>query len=62
MPVILVTGAARRVGAEIARTLHAAGACVAIHYHTAADEAKALAALLNGQRADSAAAFPANLA
>lgn len=61
MPVILVTGAARRVGAEIARTLHAAGACVAIHYHTAADEAKALAALLNGQRTDSAAAFPANL-
>ena len=28
-PVMLVTGAARRVGAEIARTLHAAGAMVA---------------------------------
>jgi pteridine reductase len=33
-PVVLVTGAGRRVGAEIARTLHAAGANVAIHYRS----------------------------
>jgi pteridine reductase len=29
--VVLITGGARRVGAEIARTLHAAGANVMIH-------------------------------
>ena len=46
-PVILITGAARRVGAEIARTLHAAGARVAIHYRASAAEAEALAAELN---------------
>lgn len=59
--VILVTGAARRVGAEIARTLHAAGACVAIHYRASASEANALAAALNAARANSAAAFAADL-
>jgi pteridine reductase len=60
-PVILITGAARRVGAEIARTLHAAGACVAIHYRSSAHEAETLAAELNAARADSAAAFKADL-
>jgi pteridine reductase len=60
-PVILVTGAARRVGAEIARTLHAAGACVAIHYRASAAEADRLAAELNAVRAGSAAAFAADL-
>ena len=29
--VVLLTGAARRIGAVIARTLHAAGATVVIH-------------------------------
>jgi len=60
-PVILVTGAARRVGAEIARTLHAAGARVAIHYRSSAQDAEALAASLNAIRADSAATFAADL-
>ncbi len=60
-PVVLVTGAARRVGAEIARTLHAAGARVAIHYRTSTTEAAVLAAGLNATRADSAAAFGADL-
>jgi pteridine reductase len=60
-PVILITGAARRVGAAIARTLHAAGACVAIHYRSSAHEAELLAAELNAVRADSAAAFKADL-
>jgi pteridine reductase len=60
-PVILVTGAARRVGAEIARALHAAGAGVAIHYRGSAREAATLAAELNALRADSAAAFKADL-
>ncbi|MCX7145903.1 MAG: pteridine reductase [Sulfuritalea sp.] len=60
-PVVLVTGAARRVGAEIARTLHAAGACVAIHYRSSAAEAEALATALNQARPGSAAAFAADL-
>ena len=52
--VVLVTGGARRIGAEIVRTLHGAGARVAIHYRSAATEAQGLAATLNQQRADSA--------
>ena len=38
---VLITGAARRVGATIARTLHAAGANLVIHYRGSAAEAKA---------------------
>lgn len=53
-PVILVTGAARRVGAEIARELHTAGARVALHYRNSADDAEQLAVELNALRADSA--------
>jgi len=53
-PVILVTGAARRVGAEIARTLHATGAHVVLHYRNSAAEAHALADELDGVRAGSA--------
>ncbi|RLJ68113.1 pteridine reductase [Sulfurisoma sediminicola] len=60
-PVILITGAGRRVGAEIARTLHAAGARVAIHYRSSAAAAEVLAAELNSVRADSAAVFSADL-
>ena len=50
----LVTGAAKRIGAVIARTLHAAGANVAIHYNRSATEAEQLAAELNRRRAKSA--------
>lgn len=53
-PVILVTGAARRVGAEIARTLHAGGARIALHYRTSRAEAEALAASFNATRPGSA--------
>jgi pteridine reductase len=60
-PVVLVTGAARRVGAEIARTLHAAGACVMLHYRTSGAEATALAAELDGVRPAAAASAQANL-
>ncbi len=64
-PVVLITGAARRVGAEIARTLHAAGACVAIHYRSSAADAATLAAELKAARpgvaGDSAAVFAADL-
>jgi pteridine reductase len=50
----LVTGAARRVGAAIARALHEAGASVVLHYRSSAEEATALAEDLNGVRAGSA--------
>jgi len=57
----LITGAARRIGATIAARIQAEGARVAIHYRGSADEAEALVARLNAARADSAAAFQADL-
>ena len=59
--VALVTGAARRVGAAIARRLHAAGASVAIHYRGAEDDAARLEAELNALRAASALRVAAEL-
>jgi len=59
--VALITGAARRIGAAIARTLHAQGADVAIHYRGSEAAANAVAADLNAMRADSAATFAADL-
>ena len=59
--VVLVTGSARRVGAAIARRLHAAGALLALHYRGAQAEAEALADELNGSRPGSAAIFQADL-
>src|ERR1700731_2304488 len=50
----LITGAARRVGASIARTLHAAGADVVLHYRSSADDAAALMSELNDSRPGSA--------
>ena len=40
---VLITGAARGIGAAAARTFAAAGYAVAIHYHTSESEALALA-------------------
>jgi pteridine reductase len=57
----LVTGAAARIGAEIARTLHQHGCNLLIHYNSNRDAATALAASLNQQRADSAVVFNADL-
>ena len=57
----LVTGGARRVGAEIVRHLHAAGAQVAIHCHRSRAEAEALAEALNTVRAGSAGVSCADL-
>lgn len=59
--VVLVTGAARRIGAAIVTRLQQNGARVAIHYRSSATDADALAALLNEQRQDSAATFQADL-
>lgn len=46
LPAVLVTGGARRIGAEIARAFGAAGWHVVVHYGTSVDEAEALAAEL----------------
>jgi pteridine reductase len=59
--VMLVTGGGRRVGAAICRRLHAAGASIALHYRSSAEEALALQDELNAQRPDSAAVFSADL-
>ncbi|WP_334157127.1 pteridine reductase [Oryzomicrobium sp.] len=59
--VVLVTGAARRVGEAIARRLHGAGATVALHYRHAAAEAQALAAEFEALRPGSAACLQADL-
>jgi len=59
--VALVTGAARRVGATIARRLHAAGAEVLIHYRRSEDDASRLEAELNALRAGSALRLRADL-
>jgi pteridine reductase len=59
--VVLVTGAARRIGAAIARTLHAAGARVVLHCRSSRAEADRLAAELNGARPGSCAVVQADL-
>src|SRR4029079_3013434 len=58
---VLITGGAKRVGATVARTLHAAGANLAIHYRQSSREADALAAELNTRRENSAALVQAEL-
>lgn len=59
--VILITGAARRVGAATARALHARGARIVLHYRTAAGEAEALAAELAAIRPASVAMVQGDL-
>lgn len=58
---ILVTGAARRIGAAIARRLHAAGANVVLHCHRSRGEAARLKDELDAARAASAAIVQADL-
>jgi pteridine reductase len=57
----LITGAARRVGAQLARALHAEGANLAIHCHRSLAEAERLSAELNAVRPASAQVFGADL-
>lgn len=59
--VVLITGAARRIGAVIARALHRQGMRVALHYRSSAAEADALARELNHARPHSAALIRADL-
>lgn len=59
--VVLITGAARRVGAQIARTLHQAGGNVLVHYRGSAAEAAALVSEMNAARPGSAASLQGDL-
>ena len=59
--VVLITGGARRIGAAIARKLHAAGANVVLHCHRSRAEADRLRDELEGGRADSTAVVQADL-
>lgn len=59
--VVLVTGGAKRVGAAICRNLHAAGASIALHYHSSEQEAQQLCDELHVQRADSVQCVRADL-
>ncbi len=61
-PVALITGAGKRVGAVIARTLHTAGYDLALHYRRSAAEAELLASSLERQRSDSTYLVQAELA
>lgn len=58
---VLITGAARRIGAAIARGLHAAGARVVLHCHRSRAEAERLRDDLNDLRPGSAAVVQADL-
>jgi pteridine reductase len=60
-PAIFITGAARRVGAAIAQTLHAAGANVIIHCNRSKKDGEALASALNALRANSAKVLQGDL-
>ncbi|WP_280154074.1 SDR family oxidoreductase [Piscinibacter sp. XHJ-5] len=60
-PVVLVTGAARRLGREIALELAANGFDIALHFRRSRDEAEATAVDLRAAGAD-AATFDADLA
>ena len=59
--VALVTGAARRIGAAVARALHRRGLDVAIHYRTSRHDAQTLARTLDRDRAGTAATFACDL-
>ncbi|WP_093289941.1 pteridine reductase [Pseudoxanthomonas sp. CF125] len=60
-PAALITGSARRIGAAIARRLHAQGYDLALHYRGSAAEMQALAAELESARAGSVLTLQADL-
>lgn len=57
----LITGAADRIGAEIARTLHDSGLNIIIHYRSSVSKAEALSQSLNAIRENSAITLQADL-
>lgn len=60
-PVVLITGAAKRVGAVIVRTLHSAGYDVALHHRNSAAQASELQAELERARPGSTLVLQADL-
>ena len=60
-PVALVTGAAKRIGKQLAITLHTAGYRVIIHYNQSCNDAEALASQLNDISPNSAATVGGSL-
>ena len=60
--VVLITGAARRIGAQIARTLHAAGWSVALHAHQSLDAMQPMAFAMEMERPGSVLTLQADLA
>jgi len=59
--VVLITGGARRVGAEIARTLHGQGMNLVIHFRSSKDDAHGLQSELEKRRAHSVALVQVDL-
>lgn len=60
-PVVLITGAARRIGAATAETLHRAGYNIVAHCHQSIEQARQLVAQLNQRRPHSAVCLQADL-
>ncbi|WP_313929438.1 pteridine reductase [Pseudoxanthomonas sp.] len=60
--VVLITGAARRIGAAIAHRVHAEGYDVALHYRGSAGDMQSLVAELEAARAGSTLMLQADLA
>ncbi|MFP4208296.1 MAG: pteridine reductase [Wenzhouxiangella sp.] len=61
-PCAIITGGARRIGAEIARHLHRRGLNICLHYRGSETDARSLADSLDVERAGSAALVQADLA
>jgi len=59
--VALITGASKRIGAQIARTLHHAGMNLCLHYRSSEEQAITLASELEKQRPDSVQLVAADL-
>ena len=58
---ILITGGAKRIGRQMALTLHEAGHTIVVNYRSSSGAADQLVRELNQQRPDSASSFQADL-
>ena len=58
---VLITGAAKNIGAAIAKELHSCGMNVIVHYNNSEEEARELVKKLNTNRHDSAISIKADL-
>lgn len=58
---VLITGGARRIGAEIADVLHAEGMNIILHYRNSRQEAESIAARLENRRSQSTALVKGDL-